>query len=161
MNRGGALFVDHMQFDQLPQRSQAAAMLAERTDQPLCFAPFVYLFIGYDGHYYLCCSDWTKEAPLGTVFDESFESVMDAKLEHLFTRRPVCQTCNHDPLNRLTDALRAAEEGDTEAMPPEVMADDIARETADVLGIVETLRPGLVGQVQPPAQRRTIPVTAL
>ena len=38
----------------------------------LCGAPFVFLFVGYNGQYYLCCSDWKKEVPLGSVFDKSF-----------------------------------------------------------------------------------------
>ena len=46
----------------------------------MCGAPFGYLFIGYDGQYYLCCSDWKKETPMGSVFDESFLSVTEKKL---------------------------------------------------------------------------------
>jgi hypothetical protein len=49
----------------------------------LCGAPFAYLFIGYDGQYYLCCSDWKKETPMGSVFDESFHSVTAKKLAYL------------------------------------------------------------------------------
>jgi MoaA/NifB/PqqE/SkfB family radical SAM enzyme len=114
MNRGGALFVDHMQFESYPQLARARDLL-EPSGTPLCGAPFGYMFIGYDGQYYLCCSDWKKETPMGSVFDESFESVMQKKLEHLVTRDPVCRTCNLDPLNRLTEELRASDEGLSDA----------------------------------------------
>ena len=107
MNRGGALFVDHMQFDEYPQLTEAREMLSARGVEAVCPTPFAYLFIGYDGQYYLCCSDWKKEAPLGSVADTSFADVMVAKLTHARTRQPVCKTCNLDPLNKLTEALRA------------------------------------------------------
>ena len=115
MNRGGALFVDHMQFETYPQLAQAREMLASRgADVPLCGAPFGYLFIGYDGQYYLCCSDWKKETPMGSVFDESFRSVTEKKLSYEVSRSPVCKTCNQDPINRLTETLKAVDEGTAE-----------------------------------------------
>ena len=114
MNRGGALFVDHMQYESLPQLAEARERLEERGGAPICGAPFGYLFVGYDGQYYLCCSDWKKETPMGSVFDESFLSVTAKKLEYVVTRDPVCKTCNLDPLNQMTDELRARDEGHAE-----------------------------------------------
>jgi hypothetical protein len=111
MNRGGALFVDDMQYDTIPQRSEAEALLESQQLHLVCSAPFLLLFVGYDGNYYLCCSDWKKEVPLGTVFETSFAAVMGAKLEHVETRMPICKSCNHDPVNRLTDKLRGIAEG--------------------------------------------------
>lgn len=127
MNRGGALFVDHMQFETLPQLDLARSRLEEHGGTPICGAPFGYLFIGYDGQYYLCCSDWKKETPMGSVFDESFLSITKKKLEYVVTREPVCKTCNLDPLNKLTDEFRAIDEG--EATPEDgrkVMASIVA-----------------------------------
>lgn len=113
INRGGALFVDHMQYESYPERAEVREMFAgPGQQQPICHAPFVFLFIGYDGQYYLCCSDWTKEAPLDSVFDRSIVDVNQAKLDHVISREPVCLTCNLDPVNRLTDALRAQRAGD-------------------------------------------------
>ena len=108
MNRGGALFVDHMQFEEYPQLAEARQLLAGRGVEAVCPTPFAYLFIGFDGQYYLCCSDWKKEVPLGSVADTSFSDVMVAKLAHARSRQPVCKTCNLDPLNKLTEALRRA-----------------------------------------------------
>lgn len=111
MNRGGALFVDEMQYDAYPERAEAAATLDAQDLRPVCAAPFLLLFVGYDGNYYLCCSDWKKEIPLGNVFETSFAAVTGPKLEHTTTREPICKSCNHDPVNRLTDKLRSIADG--------------------------------------------------
>jgi MoaA/NifB/PqqE/SkfB family radical SAM enzyme len=117
MNRGGALFVDHMQFESFPELEEARALLDAQPFTPACAAPFVFLFIGYDGQYYLCCSDWKKEVPLGSVFDTSFMSIRQQKLYHVTCREPVCKTCNLDPTNKLTEELRSinAGEGDEDS----------------------------------------------
>lgn len=107
INRGGALFVEHMQFEQYAEMVQARNDLTEGGVQPLCGAPWGFLFIGYDGNYYLCCSDWRKQASLGSVFDYSFLQVTRQKLAMVVSREPVCKTCNHDPINMLTEELRA------------------------------------------------------
>lgn len=107
INRGGALFVDSMQYESYPQQQEARRLLeAGRTEPVVCQVPFVLPFIGFDGQYYLCCSDWRKEAGMGTVFDRSLTDVVADKLAHVTTRDPVCKSCNHDPLNRVTDELR-------------------------------------------------------
>lgn len=112
INRGGALFVEHMQFEQYSEMVRARRELTEGDVQPLCGAPWGFLFIGYDGNYYLCCSDWRKQASLGSVFDYSFLQVTRQKLAMVLSREPVCKTCNHDPINMLTDELRALGRGE-------------------------------------------------
>ena len=139
MNRGGALFVDHMQFESLPQLAEAKARLDALGSEALCPTPFVYLFIGYDGQYYLCCSDWKKEVPLGSVFDASFTDVMVAKLSHVRTRQPVCKTCNLDPLNRVTEALRARDAGEPDAPDVDALIDEVRRGTTVALDEIERL----------------------
>jgi len=130
MNRGGALFVDHMQFEQYPQLAEARALLHTNRIEAVCPTPFAFLFIGYDGQYYLCCSDWKKEAPLGSVFDTSFTDVMLTKLAHTRTREPVCKTCNLDPLNKLTESLRARDAGEISDADVEALIVRIQRSTA-------------------------------
>jgi len=125
MNRGGALFVDEMQFESYPQLAAARAMFEARGENPVCGAPFIFLFVGYDGNYYLCCSDWTKKVPLGSVFDTSFIGVTKAKLEHVTSREPICKTCNWDPLNRLTEELRAVEAGEADPESIPKMVDEL------------------------------------
>jgi MoaA/NifB/PqqE/SkfB family radical SAM enzyme len=115
INRGGALFVEDMQFEQYGEMVRARNELTDGGKQPLCGAPWGFLFIGYDGNYYLCCSDWRKQASLGSVFDYSFLQVTRQKLAMVVSREPVCKTCNHDPINMLTEELRALNNGDTSA----------------------------------------------
>lgn len=123
INRGGALFVEHMQFEQYTEMVQARNRLTEGGAQPLCGAPWGFLFVGYDGNYYLCCSDWRKQASLGSVFDASFLQISRQKLAMVVSREPVCKTCNHDPINMLTETLRAVGQG--QATPAE--ADELTR----------------------------------
>jgi MoaA/NifB/PqqE/SkfB family radical SAM enzyme len=105
-NRGGSLDVEHMRYRNHPHLYEARRLL-ERGDarQPICGVPFRFLFIGYDGQYYLCSSDWEKQVPLGSVFDESFLGTMRNRLEHVSSREPICAGCCHDPVNRLADRL--------------------------------------------------------
>jgi len=125
MNRGGALFVDHMQYDTRPELATAQRMIAARHGEALCSVPFFSTFVGYDGNIYLCCSDWKKEAVVASVFDDA--AVYDLpKLGFVAGREPVCRTCNLDPLNALADELRATADGLADARDPEQMADEFA-----------------------------------
>jgi MoaA/NifB/PqqE/SkfB family radical SAM enzyme len=160
MNRGGALFVDHMQFETFPQLAQARAMIDDRGIAPVCGAPFAYLFIGYDGQYYLCCSDWKKETPMGSVFDESFRSVMDKKMRYVASREPVCKTCNLDPLNMLTDELRAIDEGEADPDAAAAALQSVLDGNEAVRSVVDGFGVRIPEPTSRPA-RRTIPVRAL
>jgi MoaA/NifB/PqqE/SkfB family radical SAM enzyme len=159
MNRGGALFVDHMQFESYQEITEARSMLEERFGTPLCGAPLAYLFIGYDGQYYLCCSDWKKETPMGSVFDESFESVTTTKLQHVASRGHVCKTCNLDPLNGLTEELRAVADGSSDSAGVDALMESIGRST----DAVHEIATGLGFAVPEPSQivateKRRIPL---
>jgi MoaA/NifB/PqqE/SkfB family radical SAM enzyme len=159
MNRGGALFVDDMQYASYAERREATALFEQRGVQPICSVPFVLLFIGYDGQYYLCCSDWKKEVPLGSVFDTSFVAITQAKLQHVSTGEPICKSCNHDPINRLTDLLRAGtESGDRDnAAVDRLIGEIIANDTTgrEVAASFEPLEP----QYHSRRAARVIPVT--
>jgi MoaA/NifB/PqqE/SkfB family radical SAM enzyme len=156
MNRGGALYVDHMQYETYPQLAEAKHTLAARGGTPLCGAPFGYLFIGWDGQYYLCCSDWKKEVPLGSVFEKSFVDVVEPKLRYIRERGHLCATCNLDPTNRLTDELRARDEGEVHA-DVETLTDQLVHDTEFVRDMVDQLVPGALETA--PTRRRSIPLT--
>jgi MoaA/NifB/PqqE/SkfB family radical SAM enzyme len=162
INRGGALFVDHHQFETYSELAQARAMLEARgVNAPLCGAPFAYLFIGYDGQYYLCCSDWKKETPMGSVFDESFHSVMDRKLQYVTSREPVCKTCNLDPLNRLTEELRAVQQGLAEPSSADAILEALIASNGAVHSIAASYGvnvPDPIPVGAPSPTRRLIPV---
>ena len=164
MNRGGALFVDAMQYEALPEMAEAAAILTTERGPALCHAPFVYLFIGYDGQYYLCCSDWTKEAPLGSVYEKSFLDVTERKLQHLISREPVCRTCNLDPANRLTGelhALRAGEITQLDYKVHEILIGEEDEQARELIAAAREIQPFDFPTSGPTAPRRFIPVRAV
>lgn len=132
INRGGALFVEHMQFEQYTEMVKARQQLTEGGVQPLCGAPWGFLFIGYDGNYYLCCSDWRKQASLGSVFDYSFLQVSRQKLAMVVSREPVCKTCNHDPINMLTEELRGLENGEVSAESVEELRQSLRQGSREI-----------------------------
>ncbi|MEZ5569766.1 MAG: radical SAM protein [Halioglobus sp.] len=140
INRGGALFVDHMQYEQFPERARARALMQERGSDWVCPVPFLYVFVGYDGLYYLCCSDWKKEAPMASVFEASILSISEQKLLHLTTREPVCKTCNHDPLNSVTDMIRAVDAGERSPKELDDMAALLSEQSSQVASSVAMAR---------------------
>ncbi len=161
INRGGALYVDHMQFDQVPQRAEAQAMLDAAEDRTLCVWPFSSMVVGYDGMYYLCCSDWKKEHPLGTVHDTSFVDILGEKIDLALNKAAVCRTCNLNPVNALTDELQARDRGAEDAIDPMWMMGSLRAGSRSVVEIVDNLKPGITGEALrhgPSARRRLIPV---
>lgn len=160
MNRGGALFVDHMQYQTMSEHHDARALLDRAGGRPICGAPFAYMFIGYDGNYYLCCSDWKKEVPLGTVFDASLLEIIRPKLEMTASRASICRTCNLDPLNQLTDELRGGN-GSGPATDFGERALQIVSGSREIEEVLDSIVPGVAADlpVESPETRRLIPVT--
>jgi MoaA/NifB/PqqE/SkfB family radical SAM enzyme len=148
INRGGALFVDHMQYEKFAERRAAERLMEESGRKWVCPVPYLSVFIGYDGLYYLCCSDWKKEAPMASVFEASILAISEQKLQHVTSREPVCRSCNHDPLNAVTDKIRAVNAGDTSQAALDEMVATFSRESeasfaavASALQFVPQIRP--------------------
>ena len=40
------------------------------------------MFVSFDGLYYLCCSEWRKQAPPGSVFDTDTGAEAQREFEH-------------------------------------------------------------------------------
>jgi MoaA/NifB/PqqE/SkfB family radical SAM enzyme len=161
MNRGGALFVDHMQYEAYPETETARARLEEQAGAPICVVPFVFLFVGYDGQYYLCCSDWKKEAPLGSVFDASFVDLTADKLDHVLGREPVCRTCNLDPINRVTEELRALDAGLVDQTTADALIAQVANgidNAGRIIGVLDPTVDIAARAAARPGPRRLIPV---
>jgi MoaA/NifB/PqqE/SkfB family radical SAM enzyme len=134
MNRAGSLQVEHMQYeDMLPELARAQTMLDERDGEALCGNPFWQTFIGYDGIVYLCCADWEKRSPLGSVYDSETVFALSERLEISRTREPICKTCNHDPLNHLAGELRAADEGECSIAEVEAIADMLVAQGSKII----------------------------
>ena len=133
INRGGALFVDHMQYEKFAERRAAERLMEESGHKWVCPVPYLSVFIGYDGLYYLCCSDWKKEAPMASVFEASILAISEQKLHHVTSREPVCRSCNHDPLNAVTDKIRAVNAGDASQAELDEMVATFTRESEDCI----------------------------
>ena len=96
---------------------------------------------------------------MGSVFDESFLSVTEKKLQYVVTREPVCKTCNLDPINKMTDELRAIDAGEADVAAAEAVMDGLLADNA----IVHDLVARLGTPVPAPSSvstRRYIPVQA-
>jgi MoaA/NifB/PqqE/SkfB family radical SAM enzyme len=158
MNRGGALTIERMSYDDPAMISAARGLVAHEVDAPLCMAPFVFLFVGYDGKYYLCCSDWKKEASYGTVFDSSFVDVLGPKLEAVRTRQQVCHTCSIDPTNSLIDLMRGREAGTIGPGLFDGRVQATISDTKAVEELIEQLSPGLTAPAPTRRRRSLIPV---
>ncbi len=162
MNRGGALFVDHMQFESFPELAEAKRLLEAESFTPTCDAPFVFLFIGYDGQYYLCCSDWKKEVPLGSVFDTSFMAIRHQKLQHVCGRDPVCKTCNLDPTNRLVEELRSIAAGEPDDGRVDRLLAEFrsqAEHVQEMFAVMDEAAKSMPGFGNDAPRRRRIPLT--
>ncbi|QFU74774.1 radical SAM/SPASM domain-containing protein [Halioglobus maricola] len=113
-NRGGACDNGHYFTESDRYVQQAKDILAKRKVTSLCSAPFYFVFIGWSGQYYICCSDYRKTDPLGSVFDYSIDAMDQIKLE-AFARRPqACAECNVDPVNGVREKLFEIENGEAE-----------------------------------------------
>lgn len=161
INRGGALFVDHMQYENYPERIRARELMSQCGSQWVCPVPYLWVFVGYDGLYYLCCSDWKKEAPMASVFDVPMLAVSEQKLRHVTSREPVCKTCNHDPLNAVTDMIRFVDAGEKPQAELDQMIATFSQQSAQVANSVAATRrvaTQITTEKLEPKGKRLIPV---
>ena len=162
INRAGALEVADQDYDALPTE-EAAALLATRPSVPACRTPFQFPFIGYDGRYYLCSSDWRKEVSVGNVLDHTILDVVPAKVAHVRSREPICRSCTHDPTNRLAVVLAARAAGTAADADVEALLEVLDLEATDLDQILTGVQPHLPAEDAMPAApslRRRIPASA-
>lgn len=114
-NRGGAC--DHGRYfvDNSRHMEEAAAILSENNISHVCGAPFGLLFVGWNGQYYLCCNDYRKLTPLGSVFDYTIQEMDVIKREQFYLDQPAeaCRNCDIDITNCLREVLFEIEAGDS------------------------------------------------
>jgi MoaA/NifB/PqqE/SkfB family radical SAM enzyme len=159
MNRGGSLFVEHMQYQEMAaELARAQKMLDAREGEAVCGNPFWQTFVGYDGQVYLCCSDWEKRAPVGSVFDTEAVLTLSSRLQSVRSREPICKTCNHDPLNHLAGEIRAIDAGEC-TTDVEALADLLVSQGSQIVREVDEFEDAarLLGKLT----RKRIPVRAV
>lgn len=111
-NRGGACDNGHYFVDTDRFQVEAREILAENKASPICSTAFFFVFIGWSGQYYVCCSDYKKETPLGSVFDYSIDEMDRIKLEGMVDHKiNACANCNVDPVNAVREKLFEIEAG--------------------------------------------------
>lgn len=165
LNRAGTVDVDGMSFRTYPERRIAEAMFAEAGARPICAAPFVFPFVGYDGNYYLCSSDWEKRTPLGSVSERSILSLLEQKSAFVTWGEPICADCCHDPVNALTMALREDATTGIGSGRPELLQALHTERTDALRDLLEAQREILATHPDPsppaePRTRRLLPVRA-
>jgi MoaA/NifB/PqqE/SkfB family radical SAM enzyme len=116
-NRGGACDNGNYFVDNNGHFEQAVKLLKDNNLTHVCGVPFSLLFIGWNGQYYLCCNDYRKLTPLGSVFDYSIEQMDIIKKAKFFeTEAPAaCKNCDVDVINRVREVLFEIEAGEASA----------------------------------------------
>lgn len=111
ISRGGAC--DNGYFFPSSDRFTAEALKAmdEYGVSTLCNLAFTAPFVGWNGQYYVCCSDYEKKVPLGDVFDYSIAEMDSIKLRSMSEGNQACILCNYDPLNGIRENFFELEAG--------------------------------------------------
>ena len=158
VNRGGSLATDGPTPTDADLHRQAAGLLPEEVDRAGCPVPFLYPFIGYDGTYHLCSSDWRKEVDLGSVFERSLVDLFDDKAERARTRSPICRDCTNEPRNAVALAVGRATDGSSTdaADTPDALVAQLVRYQRWVSALRHHLPPTATGGDRVP--RRLIAV---
>ena len=112
INRGGACQTNHYFLRSDARRAEAEALMASKGVSTLCNLAFVAPFIGWNGQYYICCSDYEKVEPLGNVFDYSVSDMDSIKKESIYRGNPACLKCNYDPVNVVREAMLEVDMGE-------------------------------------------------
>ncbi|GAB5450190.1 MAG: hypothetical protein Hals2KO_05180 [Halioglobus sp.] len=130
-NRGGACDIGLYFVDNQRHSEDARRILQQNGLTHVCVVPFVMLFVGWNGQYYLCCNDYRKLTPLGSVFDHSIEDMDVIKKAKFFEQDipAACLNCDLDTTNIVREVLFEIEAGEA---PPsrlqEKTAELIARQ---------------------------------
>lgn len=113
-----------------PPRTESATALP---GDVRCPAPFVSVFIGWDGKYYLCSHDWEKKVAFGDVFQHGFADVYRQKQGYMTGCETLCQSCSFHPANYLRDITSPVDH------PPRQTYDNFIASTRHNHALVEAL----------------------
>ncbi|HQQ64111.1 MAG TPA: radical SAM protein [Pseudomonadales bacterium] len=110
-NRGGSHEKPFQFLNNKKHWREAVSLLNKKGLTELCSIAFYSVFIGWNGQYYLCCHDWEKTVPMGSIYDLSIEDVDALKVAHVRVQKGICQTCSMNPINELREVLFEVEQG--------------------------------------------------
>lgn len=112
ITRGGACQTGHYFLRSDAYRAEAEALMQKKGVSTLCNLAFTAPFVGWNGQYYICCSDYEKVEPLGSVFDHSISDMDDIKTLSIARGNSACLKCNYDPVNVIREAMFEVENGE-------------------------------------------------
>lgn len=114
-NRGGACEIGRYFVDNDRHAEQAGQVLKQHNLTHVCGVPFTALFVGWNGQYYLCCNDYRKLTPMGSVFDYSIQEMDLMKKAKFFEDEipEACRNCDLDITNQVREVLFEIEAGES------------------------------------------------
>lgn len=112
-NRGGACDHGHHFLDSDRFRAESLQLLADNGITRLCPVPYLMVFVGWNGQYYICCNDYRKTTPLGSLSEHSVEGMDVIKRERFCSAGGIeaCRNCNMDPVNEVRERFFEIESG--------------------------------------------------
>jgi MoaA/NifB/PqqE/SkfB family radical SAM enzyme len=105
MNRAGALDNYKSFIETDIQMEEAKQLFKDRNIMPMCFIPFMDVFFGWDGMYYMCSNDFKKKFPLGSAETYSIADMRKIKIDSRSNSRCPCNNCDNDPINIIRSIL--------------------------------------------------------
>ena len=113
ITRGGACDLGNHFIGNDTYLEEARDLLSKEEVSTLCSLAFTAPFVGWNGKYYICCSDYEKKTPLGSVFDYSLDALDQVKLKSIADGNSACLLCNYDPVNLIRETLFEIEQGES------------------------------------------------
>ncbi len=111
ISRGGACDNGYYFLRSNNYINEAAQAMDENGISKLCNLAFTAPFVGWNGQYYVCCSDYEKKVPLGSVADYSIAEMDHIKIDSIHNGNAACMMCNYDPLNSIRESYFELEHG--------------------------------------------------
>ena len=132
-NRGGSCENGHYFIGSNRFTDEAKLALKKANVSALCGAPFKYLFVGWDGNYYICCNDYEKTSPMGHIKDFSVVEMDDIKKERLCSKEGIraCEQCSLDAVNKVREVMFEVENGEATSNDVDGVIAEISKITAD------------------------------
>ena len=108
--RAGACDTDYL-FVKTDKFRPEARRIAEEHNVVGCVIPFGAPAIGWNGNHYLCCHDYEKKDPLGSVDDIDIIGVSEKKMTRVLdSDNSICRKCNLDPISEIQELLLRTEQ---------------------------------------------------